>query len=80
MTSSGDVRALAYGGACLWRFGGDAACAKQARDALGAAMREMGFDADAIDSGRLAVSELATNGHQHASRLAVSADAAAVEL
>ncbi|GAA2421495.1 hypothetical protein GCM10010191_36250 [Actinomadura vinacea] len=70
---------IPFGGACLWRFAGDACCAKRARDALGSVMAQLGFAPDMIDSGVLAVSELATNSHQHAGR-AASASADMVEL
>jgi hypothetical protein len=43
-------------------------------------MEQLAFTPDSVENGVLAVSELATNSHQHASRLAVSASAAVVEM
>jgi anti-sigma regulatory factor (Ser/Thr protein kinase) len=77
---SGSPSDIPYGGACLWQFPSDAGCARRARFALADLLEQLGFAVDVIDNGVLAVSELATNSHQHAGRLAVSASAAVVEM
>ncbi|MFI0449231.1 ATP-binding protein [Actinomadura sp. 6N118] len=63
---SGDPTAIPNGGACAWLLPADARCASQARSALRSVLGFLGFTRPVIDDGVLAVSELATNAHQHA--------------
>ncbi|MEU9019377.1 ATP-binding protein [Actinomadura sp. NPDC048394] len=58
------------GGACAFRLPRDPSAASRARSLIAATMRELGFTVDPIDDAKLAVSELATNAHTHASSAA----------
>ncbi|MEV5576612.1 ATP-binding protein [Spirillospora sp. NPDC052269] len=59
---------LPYGGVCAWALPGDDRCAQAARTHLGHVMRTLRFGTEAVENAQLAVSELATNAHLHASR------------
>ncbi|MFF0520719.1 ATP-binding protein [Actinomadura nitritigenes] len=58
---------ITTGGACAFQLPRDPSAASQARTLIVATMREIGFTTDTIDDAKLAVSELATNAHTHAS-------------
>jgi Histidine kinase-like ATPase domain len=58
---------IMVGGACAFQLPRDPSAASRARSLIAATMRELGFTADMIDDAKLAVSELATNAHTHAS-------------
>ncbi|GAA0284354.1 hypothetical protein GCM10009527_095530 [Actinomadura nitritigenes] len=58
---------ITVGGACAFQLPRDPSAASQARTLVAATMRELGFTTDTIDDAKLAVSELATNAHTHAS-------------
>ncbi|GAA2413829.1 hypothetical protein GCM10010191_24550 [Actinomadura vinacea] len=56
---------IPLGGACLWALPLDASIAARARYLVTDALGILGFPAEQIDNGRLAVSEVATNALQH---------------
>ena len=64
---TGKPAAVPSGGACAFRLPRYPSCASQARSLLAATMRELDFAADPIEDAKLAVSELVTNAHAHAS-------------
>ncbi|MFB4298481.1 ATP-binding protein [Actinomadura sp. NTSP31] len=58
---------ISTGGACAFQLPRDPSAASRARTLVAATMRELDFTTDTIDDAKLAVSELATNAHIHAS-------------
>jgi hypothetical protein len=65
---SGMVSDIPAGGVCAWQLPPDSTCAFSARSLLAKAMTSLDFSSDQIEDAVLAVSELATNAHQHAVR------------
>ncbi|RAY10871.1 hypothetical protein DPM19_33465 [Actinomadura craniellae] len=64
--SSGRPGDIPLGAACAWPLMPDASIAAQARHLLGGVMGALAFPREAIEDGRLAVSELAANAYRHA--------------
>lgn len=65
---SGKPADVTVDGACVARLRPGACGAAEARSLLVSTMRSLGLPRDLIEDGELAVSELATNAHQHAER------------
>src|SRR5436305_415396 len=63
---SGRAPDLSAGGVCAWQLPPDASGPALARSLLSTTMAALDLDHGLIDDGRLAVSETATNAHQHA--------------
>ena len=63
---TGDPAGIPAGGACAFPLPNDASVASRARSLLAATMRPLGFAADQVEDGELAVSELATNAYTYA--------------
>ncbi|TDE29993.1 ATP-binding protein [Actinomadura sp. 6K520] len=57
------------GGFCAFQLPRDPSCASQARSLLAATMRDLTFPIDSVEDAKLAVSELATNAHTHATSM-----------
>jgi hypothetical protein len=71
---------VTVGGACAFRLLPGPRCAAQARSLLASTMTALGLPRELAEDGELAVSELATNVHQHADRAGLAGSIVAPEL